>query len=187
MATHLESYLKASGAASVDLPFFLPDFSPKRADYASALGFSRLPMSPQKIARQLLVLLRALGVSEEIIAQTDMLYCFRRLFPTLAHRSDFQDMELLDVCGWNDKEAKERHAMPRLYSAAKLEMQFRRKAELVAASRLAIRDSFLAKGPTAPSWDHLFQFWPSREDAQSAIALRRHAAPMVITPPPPLA
>ena len=99
VAAHLESYMKASGAASVGLPFFLPDFSPKRADCASAQGFSRLPMSPQKIGRQLLVLLRALGVSEEIIMQTDMLYYVRRVVPTLAHRSNFQDMELFDVRG----------------------------------------------------------------------------------------
>ena len=47
VTAYLESYIKASGVASVDLPFFLPDFSPKRADYALALGFSRLPMSQQ--------------------------------------------------------------------------------------------------------------------------------------------
>ena len=176
VAAHLEAYLKDSGAASEEFPFFLPDFSPKRSDFSSATGFSRQPMSPQKIGRQLLMLLRAIGVREDVIAATDVLYCFRRLFPTLAHRSSYIDMELLDVGGWNDASAKQKHAMPRLYSAAKQEMQFRRKAELVAATRIALTDSFLAKGsPPTPSWDHLFQFWPSRDSAQKAMPGRRVA------------
>ena len=166
LGEHLDEFLKSSGASTPETPFFLPDFAPKRSDFASATGFSRMPMSPQKIARQLLVLLRSLGISEDIIAATDVLYCFRRLFPTLAHRSSFEDQEALDVGGWNDPVAKQRNAMPRLYSSAKLEMQYRRKAELVSTARLAIRNSFLAKGPSAPTWEQLFQCWPTRSEAQ---------------------
>ena len=76
-------------------------------------------MSLQKIGRQIMMLLKARGVSDEVLAATDMLYCFRRLFPSLAHRSGFNEPELLDVGGWNDPAAKQRNAMPRLYRKRK--------------------------------------------------------------------
>ena len=129
---------KATGAANEERNFVLPDFLPERSDWSSATSFSNVMMPLQKARRLIALLLRAYGASQEAIDQLFGLYAFRRILPTLAHKSDFSTEERLDVGGWTDSASKTRLAMPTLYSAAKLYQHSALKSELVMLSTKAL-------------------------------------------------
>ena len=112
------------------------------------------------------MILRDEGAPQWIIDLIDGLYSARRILPSLAHRSEYQDAALLDVGGWTDSAVGQRTAMPRLYSDAKLIMQARRKSSLIVAARIALRTHTETEGSTVfPSWDSVsttiqhFNWW----------------------------
>ena len=95
------------------------------------------------------------------------LYSFRRILPTLAHKSEFDTTERLDVGGWTDAKDKSRASMPSLYSAANLHMQNTRKSEAIYMARSA-HAQFVGLEQDGeccldPTWEQLFPFWPCRD------------------------
>ena len=162
----MERICNATGAASENKPFVLPDFLPSRSDWSSATNFSAEAMPLQKARRLMALMLRVYGATQEAIDELFGLYAFRRILPTLAHQSNFTTEERLDVGGWIDPAAKTRVAMPALYSSAHSFGQIALKSELVelANSALTMFHESSDDKPLNPSWDHLFKYWPKRGD-----------------------
>ena len=120
-----------------------------------------------KVRRLITLLLRSLGTPPSALDAIEGLYSFRRILPTLAHKSEFDTTERLDVGGWTDAKDKTRASMPNLYSAAKLHMQNTRKSETIYMARSA-HAQFVGLEQDGeycldPTWEQLFPFWPCRD------------------------
>ena len=128
-----------------------------------------MPLS--KVRRLVAVLLRSLGCPQSAADAIEGLYSFRRVLPTLAHKSEFYTTERLDVGGWTDAKEKGRATMPNLNSAATLHMQNNRKSELIFMARethAQFFDSEIAGSYNSdPSWELLFSHWPQRNSLRS--------------------
>ena len=143
----------------------IPDLFPPRTDYATAEGFSTLPMELGKLRRLSMMVIRAAGVPEWVGDEISGLYCARRVLPSVADISKADPQTKLDIGGWQDKALQSRLAMPHLYSEARLNVQANCKRELITLTCLAMINTFnddLAS--SFPSWQEVYDHWPSLEE-----------------------
>ena len=169
LSGHLKSLLDKGRCGTEHKNFLLPDFLPQRTDWSEAQQFSDEPMPLSKVRRLGTLLLRSKGAPQDLLDAIDGLYSCRRIEPTLAQRSTYSVPESLEVGGWVDSADKARSAMPRLYSEAKMYMQFQLKGELVDLARRALAIAFDdEKLSSHPSWEDLFAVWPARGNASSS-------------------
>ncbi len=87
-------------------------------------------MKLSKFRRLLTLLLRGMGIPQEVIDEITGLYALRRIVPTLAHVSELSEVALLGIGGWVDSKDQSRMAMPFRYSEANMIMQAKRIFEV---------------------------------------------------------
>ena len=171
LKTALINVTAATKCANHDYPFIMPEFFPPRSDWSSAKGFTDKPMELPKILRLMGLYLRSQGLPIDELDHITGLYSGRRVQPTIADFSQKPVEFRLDIGDWADKSARDRVAMPNLYSAARLHTQVNRKKEMLVTANLAL-SNYMAneENPSIhPSWDVLFQFWPEQKTIDAAM------------------
>ena len=121
--------------------------------------------------------LRSFGLSVTEFDLISGLYSARRVLPSIADCSQKPPEFRLDIGGWQDKHTGTRTAMPNLYSAARVQTQVARKRELLITANLAMNNYINMEGATIhPSWEELFDHWPSPKDFDVAMVIAESAS-----------
>ena len=170
LLSHVSKYLAERGDVFSEADFWLPNFTPNRAqlDGVSGLGTSRMTIHKfQKLTAEFLT---AKGVPKEQVDQFTT-YSARRVLPTVADAANMTPTERINVGAWKDPKGrlsrtKEKLTMPDRYADKLLRSKARAKCKVILAVKEALKKLDVDKDP---EWETVFKFLPRSKALEESV------------------